>query len=103
MVRSNHVYGGATVGLFGTLSYAVYNAFNFVSSLLLFCGLLLAVIWKVGRYYQNRKRMEMFVDEEQENEQWVHLMSQFNVGIEVGGLFISVVAMILLEYQLDEE
>jgi len=100
MAHAIHLYGGATYGLFGTLAYAVYCGFNFFSSLMIFCSLLLCVLWKTAKMYQDKKRIAMFADEEQENAEWVHFMSQINVGIEVAGLFPSALGLILLGYQM---
>eukprot|EP01084_Bolivina_argentea_P215176 365293_1 len=105
MTRGIHLFGGACYGILGNLSFAVYNNFNFISCLLLFCMLTFAVVYKIYKGYQYKKRVPIYdemIESEDEYDEWVHRMSQINVGLEVIGLFIAIICMDWLGYQLGD-
>eukprot|EP01084_Bolivina_argentea_P255637 430068_1 len=99
-----HTFGALNYAITGNLSYAMYNNFNISGCCLFTLTICVLIFYRVNRIYQYKRNFTNIdkVDKVAYGK-WVHNMSVVNIGLEIGAIIPSAIAMCGLIYQFGSE
>ncbi len=95
-----HLAGAFSYLVIGNFSFALYSSFSIFSCFLLTIAVigLIAHMW--NKQYQYKKYKGS--DSSEDDHEWAHAMSKFNIATEIGAIIPSAIAMCTLVYQLGD-